>query len=61
MAREIDDGDCVLLPIELPWLSLNYGFISKRGRTFKANRTEDRDHNAEAYARPSEGLEVELG
>jgi hypothetical protein len=23
----------VLLPIELPWLSLNYGFISKRGRT----------------------------
>jgi hypothetical protein len=23
----------VLLPTELPWLSLNYGFISKRGRT----------------------------
>ena len=33
LRREIDDGDCVLLPIELPWLSLNYGFISKRGRT----------------------------
>jgi DNA-binding transcriptional LysR family regulator len=33
LKREIDDGDCVLLPIELPWLSLNYGFISKRGRT----------------------------
>jgi DNA-binding transcriptional LysR family regulator len=33
LAREIDDGDCVLLPLELPWLSLNYGFISKRGRT----------------------------
>jgi DNA-binding transcriptional LysR family regulator len=33
IAREIDDGDCVLLPLELPWLSLNYGFISKRGRT----------------------------
>ena len=33
LEREIDDGDCVLLPIELPWLSLNYGFISKRGRT----------------------------
>jgi DNA-binding transcriptional LysR family regulator len=33
LRREIDDGECVLLPIELPWLSLNYGFISKRGRT----------------------------
>jgi DNA-binding transcriptional LysR family regulator len=33
LKREIDDDDCVLLPIELPWLSLNYGFISKRGRT----------------------------
>jgi DNA-binding transcriptional LysR family regulator len=31
--REIDNGDCVLLPLELPWLSLNYGFISKRGRS----------------------------
>jgi hypothetical protein len=27
LKREIDDGDCVLLPLELPWLSLNYGFI----------------------------------
>ena len=33
LKREIDDGECVLLPIELPWMSLNYGFISKRGRT----------------------------
>jgi DNA-binding transcriptional LysR family regulator len=31
--REIGDGDCVLLLIELPWLTLNYGFISRRGRT----------------------------
>ena len=31
--REIDNGYCVLLPLELPWLSLNYGFISKRGRS----------------------------
>ncbi|MGC2788317.1 MAG: hypothetical protein WA397_31675 [Roseiarcus sp.] len=23
----------MLLPIDVPWLSLNYGFISKRGRT----------------------------
>jgi DNA-binding transcriptional LysR family regulator len=33
LSREIEDGDCVLLPIDLPWLSLNYGFISKRGRS----------------------------
>ena len=33
LKREIGDGECVLLPLELPWLSLNYGFISKRGRT----------------------------
>jgi DNA-binding transcriptional LysR family regulator len=33
LKREIDDGECVLLPLELPWLSLNYGFISRRGRT----------------------------
>src|ERR1700722_5809617 len=33
LKREIEDGECVLLPMELPWMSLNYGFISKRGRT----------------------------
>ena len=33
LRREIADGDCIVLPIELPWMSLNYGFISKRGRT----------------------------
>lgn len=31
--REIKDRLCVLLPIELPWMRLNYGFIWKRGRT----------------------------
>jgi DNA-binding transcriptional LysR family regulator len=30
---ELRDGQCVLLPFEAPWLSLNYGFITKRGRT----------------------------
>jgi DNA-binding transcriptional LysR family regulator len=30
---ELSDGRCVLLPVEAPWLSLNYGFITKRGRT----------------------------
>jgi DNA-binding transcriptional LysR family regulator len=33
LRREIDDGDCVLLPIEAPWMRLNYGFIWKSGRT----------------------------
>ncbi len=32
VARELSDGDLVRLPIETPWLSLNYGFIVKRGR-----------------------------
>jgi DNA-binding transcriptional LysR family regulator len=31
--RELAEGLCVLLPITLPWLTLNYGFITKRGRT----------------------------
>jgi DNA-binding transcriptional LysR family regulator len=31
--REIENGDCVLLPADLPWLHLNYGFFWKRGRT----------------------------
>jgi DNA-binding transcriptional LysR family regulator len=30
---ELSDGRCILLPVEAPWLSLNYGFITKRGRT----------------------------
>ena len=33
IAREIKDGSFVFLPLPLPWLRLNYGFISKRGRT----------------------------
>ncbi len=31
--RELEEGSCVLLPIELPWLQLKYGFVWKRGRT----------------------------
>jgi DNA-binding transcriptional LysR family regulator len=44
LKREIDDGDCVLLPLELPWLSLNYGFISKRGRTHSPAAKAFMDH-----------------
>ena len=44
LKREIDEGDCVLLPIELPWLSLNYGFISKRGRTHSPAAKAFMDH-----------------
>jgi DNA-binding transcriptional LysR family regulator len=30
---DIRDGRLVTLPIDTPWLTLNYGFIAKRGRT----------------------------
>jgi DNA-binding transcriptional LysR family regulator len=31
--REVRDGLLVMLPVEAPWLSINYGFITRRGRT----------------------------
>lgn len=31
--RELRDGLCALLPIDLPWMRLNYGFVWKRDRT----------------------------
>lgn len=31
--RELKEGSCAILPVEAPWLRLNYGFILKRGRT----------------------------
>jgi len=31
--RELRDGLCILLPIDLPWMRLNYGFVWKKGRT----------------------------
>lgn len=31
--REIEAGELVLLPIDLPWLKLDYGFVTRRGRT----------------------------
>jgi len=31
--RELRDGLLVILPVDAPWLRLNYGFITKRGRT----------------------------
>jgi DNA-binding transcriptional LysR family regulator len=30
---ELKEGSCVVLPVEAPWLRLNYGFILKRART----------------------------
>ncbi len=32
LQRELADGSCVQLSIDLPWLTLNYGFVYKRGR-----------------------------
>jgi DNA-binding transcriptional LysR family regulator len=37
--RELEDRLCVLLPIELPWMRLNYGFVWKRGRTLSPAAT----------------------
>ncbi len=31
--RELTEGVCALVPVEAPWLRLNYGFIVRRGRT----------------------------
>jgi hypothetical protein len=33
IARELNEGVLVRLPYEAPWLSINYGFITKPGRT----------------------------
>ena len=33
ISRELSEGLCVRLPIATPWLNLNYGFITKRGRS----------------------------
>ena len=33
IAHELSEGIFVRLPFEAPWLSINYGFITKRGRT----------------------------
>jgi DNA-binding transcriptional LysR family regulator len=33
ISEELEKGVCVLLPVDLPWMRLNYGFIWKRGRT----------------------------
>jgi DNA-binding transcriptional LysR family regulator len=31
--RELKEGACVTLDVDTPWLTLNYGFVFKRGRT----------------------------
>jgi DNA-binding transcriptional LysR family regulator len=33
ISRELADGSCVMLPLDLPWLKVSYGFITKRGRS----------------------------
>lgn len=38
--REMREGLCVQLPINLPWLVLNYGFIYKKGRTLSPAASE---------------------
>jgi DNA-binding transcriptional LysR family regulator len=31
--REVDDGLCAVLDVDASWLTLNYGFVFRRGRT----------------------------
>jgi DNA-binding transcriptional LysR family regulator len=33
VSQKVKDRTFVMLPVELPWMRLNYGFISRRGRT----------------------------
>lgn len=33
LAEKVRDKTLVMLPVELPWLRLNYGFMTRRGRT----------------------------
>ncbi|MFO1149425.1 MAG: LysR substrate-binding domain-containing protein [Alsobacter sp.] len=33
ISRELADGSCALIPLDLPWLKVSYGFITKRGRS----------------------------
>ncbi|MCX5513718.1 hypothetical protein C3941_13760 [Kaistia algarum] len=31
--REVELGQLIILPVDVPWLRLNYGFITRRGRS----------------------------
>ena len=33
IAEELDEASVVALPLAVPWLTLNYGFIWRRGRS----------------------------
>ena len=33
IARDVAEGHLAVLPVDLPWLTLNYGFIWRRGRS----------------------------
>ena len=33
IARDSDDGRLALVPVDVPWMQLNYGFITRRGRS----------------------------
>jgi DNA-binding transcriptional LysR family regulator len=63
LKRELAEGLCVLLPVTLPWLTLNYGFITKRARTLspsalvfmnamrEVERALERDENGGAISK----------
>ena len=33
IARDCDDGLLAFVPVDVPWMQLNYGFITRRGRS----------------------------
>jgi hypothetical protein len=33
IARDCDDGRLAFVPVDVPWMQLNYGFITRRGRS----------------------------
>ena len=43
LAGEIADGTLALVPVSLPWLDINYGFITRRGRSLSPAAVAFRD------------------
>jgi DNA-binding transcriptional LysR family regulator len=51
--EELASGRLVLLPVDIPWLSISYGFIWRRGRTLAPA--------AQSFIKIARGIEAKLG
>ena len=61
--REVKDRICVTLPVEAPWLRLNYGFIARRGPDQHARRQGvygDRPGDREGNPGVNDGVSLEF-